>query len=194
MHKWILGFCFALSLTGVSMAQTCQTIIEHSAEDETNPWRTINDGVMGGLSDGGSFLQEDHLSFVGNTNTNGGGFSSVRLRVEPGLMADTDHLKLWMRPDERRYSVTMRTDVTYRGRPVAFRADVTSGAPGEWGEGILDYSDLKASIFGRPVFGAEFDPASVREVSLIIYDGLDGPFRMDLKRIEACSGMNEAVS
>ncbi|MDG1825403.1 MAG: CIA30 family protein, partial [Henriciella sp.] len=72
MHKWILGFCFALSLTGVSMAQTCQTIIEHSAEDETNPWRTINDGVMGGLSDGGSFLQEDHLSFVGNTNTNGG--------------------------------------------------------------------------------------------------------------------------
>lgn len=181
---------------GVVMADqsTCTTIIEHSENDETNPWRTVNDGVMGGLSEGGSFLQEDHLSFVGNTNTNGGGFSSVRLRVEPGLMADTDHLRLWMRPDGRRYSVTMRTDVTYRGRPVAFRADIASGEPGEWGQGILDYADLKASIFGRAVYGAEFDPASVREVSLIIYDGLDGPFRMDLKRIEACADMKNTVS
>lgn len=181
---------------GAAMADqnTCAVVIEHTEADTDNPWRTVNDGVMGGLSSGGSFLQDDHLAFVGNTNTNGGGFSSIRLPVKPGALAGSDHLKLWMRPDERRYSVTMRTNVTYRGRPVAFRADVQSGAAGEWGEGILDYSDLKASIFGRAVYGAEFDPAEVREVSLIIYDGLDGPFRMDLKRIEACANLKSMTS
>jgi monofunctional biosynthetic peptidoglycan transglycosylase len=192
----IVLMAMSLLFGGAAMADemSCSTIIEHSEADTDNPWRTVNDGVMGGLSSGGSFLQDDYLAFVGNTNTNGGGFSSVRLPVEPGLMAGSDHLKLWMRPDARRYSVTMRTNVTYRGRPVAFRADVKSGSADEWGEGILDYADLKASIFGRAVYGAEFDPAAVREVSLIIYDGLDGPFRMDLKRIEACTHMNAPTS
>ncbi|MEL7033379.1 MAG: CIA30 family protein [Pseudomonadota bacterium] len=59
------------------MAETdsCVVVLEHVQGETDYPWRTVNDGVMGGLSDGGSVLENGTLTFSGNTNTNGGGFS-----------------------------------------------------------------------------------------------------------------------
>ena len=41
-------------------------------------WYVVNDNVMGGRSDGGFELEQETLVFAGNTNTRGGGFSSIR--------------------------------------------------------------------------------------------------------------------
>ncbi|MEM8963234.1 MAG: CIA30 family protein [Acidobacteriota bacterium] len=142
---------------------------------------------MGGLSNGGSVLQNGALTFSGVTNTNGGGFSSLRMGLAPGAMAGADRLKVHMKRDTRTYSMTLRTNVTSYGRRIAFRAPLAGARAGEWGDGQLAFDTLKASIWGRPVPGAVFDPSEVVEIGLIIYDGKDGPFEMQLKRIEACS-------
>ncbi|MEL6825954.1 MAG: CIA30 family protein [Pseudomonadota bacterium] len=167
-------------------AQSCKTLLEHSPNDTANPWRTVNDGVMGGLSDGGSVLEDGALTFAGVTNTNGGGFSSIRLRVAPGSMAGADRLKVHMKRDARTYSMTLRTNVMSYGRRIAFRAPIVTSSEDEWGDGVLAFDTLKASIWGRSVPDAFFDPGEVVEIGLIIYDGKDGPFEMQLKRIEAC--------
>lgn len=83
--------------------------------------------------------------------------------------------------------MTLRTNVTSYQRRIAFRSALVGAPEGEWGDGILSFNTLKASIWGRPVPEAVFDPAEVVEIGLIIYDGNDGPFEMQLKRIEACS-------
>ncbi|MEM9179727.1 MAG: CIA30 family protein [Pseudomonadota bacterium] len=170
------------------MAETesCKTLLEHFEGETDNPWRTVNDGVMGGLSSGGSVLQNGALTFSGVTNTNGGGFSSLRIPLLPGAMAGADRLKVYMKRDARTYSITLRTNVTSYGRRIAFRAPITGANEGEWSHGELAFDTLKASIWGRPVPGADFDPSEVVEIGLIIYDGKDGPFEMQLKRIEAC--------
>ena len=165
----------------------CTTVIDHSEQGAENPWQTVNDGVMGGRSQGGSVLEEGVLTFAGVTNTNGGGFSSLRMRVSPGLIAGADHLKVQMRRDARAYSITLRTNVTSWGRRIAFRGPIVGAPDAAWGEGIVKFDTLKASIWGRPVPGAEFDPSEVVEIGVIIYDGEDGPFQMQLERIEACS-------
>ena len=41
-------------------------------------WYIQNDNVMGGKSEGGFQISPSELIFSGNTNTNGGGFSSIR--------------------------------------------------------------------------------------------------------------------
>jgi len=171
------------------MAETssCITILEHRDTDTENPWETVNDGVMGGLSSGGSFLDNGVLSFSGATNTNGGGFSSVRLKLSPGVIAETKIIKVYMKRDARSYSLTMRTNVRSYGRRVAFRGPILEATIGEWSYGILSFDSLKASIWGQPVSNAIFDPSKVVELGLIIYDGKDGPFNMQLKRIEACN-------
>lgn len=172
----------------------CSVLFEVRDVDTANPWRTVNDDVMGGRSSGGSFVKDGQLSFKGETNTRGGGFSSIRLPVAAGAMAQTDYLKVSMKRDSRRYSMTLRTDITSWGRPVAFRADLRNAPDGEWGEGVLRYNELKASIRGRAVRGASFDPSEVREISFIVYDGEDGPFHLDVKRIEACKSALSPVS
>lgn len=180
---------FAMFFPGYSaLAQTttCTTFIEHSETDADNPWRTVNDNVMGGLSSGGATLSNGVLTFAGNTNTNGGGFSSVRLKVSPGLMAEVTNIKVYMNRDAREYSLTMRTNVTLNGSRIAFRGPIVGSPVGEWGYGNLYFDSLKASFRGRAVENAVFDPAAVVELGLIIYDGKDGPFEMQLKRIEAC--------
>ena len=43
-------------------------------------WIVVNDNVMGGRSEGGFSFKKKCLLFSGNTNTNGGGFSSIRTK------------------------------------------------------------------------------------------------------------------
>ncbi|MEM1087110.1 MAG: CIA30 family protein [Pseudomonadota bacterium] len=188
MRLALLAAAAACLATGPALAETmtCKTLIEHSTNDTDNPWQTVNDGVMGGLSSGGSVLSDGTLLFKGVTNTNGGGFSSIRIPVERGAVAGADHLKVHMKRDARTYSMTLRTNVTSYGRRIAFRTDIKGSPEGEWGDGVLKFENLEASIWGRSVPDAVFDPAEVVEIGIIIYDGQDGPFEMNLRKIEAC--------
>lgn len=172
----------------VADAETCKPLVDHGDITGDNPWRTVNDGVMGGRSLGGSVLDAGVLSFSGVTNTNGGGFSSIRMRVPRGALSGTSRLKVQMQRDARDYAVTLRTNVRSYGRRIAFRAPISGAPVGEWGAGMVVFDQLKASIWGRPIRNAVFDPAEVVEIGLIIYDGKDGPFSMQVQRIEMCSG------
>ncbi|MEL7540951.1 MAG: CIA30 family protein [Pseudomonadota bacterium] len=90
--------------------QSCTTLLEHTDDQTENSWSTVNDGVMGGRSEGGSVLEDGVLTFAGITNTNGGGFSSIRLNVPRGAMTGANHLKVHMKADARTYSMTLRTN------------------------------------------------------------------------------------
>ena len=59
------------------MSSTAQTIQFGSAMNE--PWRTLNDGVMGGLSEGVLMLDDTSMRWTGQTRLeNNGGFASIR--------------------------------------------------------------------------------------------------------------------
>lgn len=54
-------------------------MIDFGTDKQGDSWRTINDGVMGGRSDGGHEIKKDFLLFEGRISfENNGGFSSVR--------------------------------------------------------------------------------------------------------------------
>lgn len=184
----ILITAFMSGGSALAQEEACKTVIDHSGSDGSNPWQTVNDGVMGGLSSGGSKLIDGRLSFTGVTNTNGGGFSSIRLAIPRGALTGADYLKVQMKRDARAYSMTLRTNARSLGRRIAFRGPILGAPDGAWGDGVLSFEALKASIWGRAVPGAEFDPSEAVEVGLIIYDGKDGPFEIQVKRIEACRG------
>ena len=56
------------------------TPIRFDQPDASRQWVTVNDNVMGGRSIGDFTIKEGKLVFRGSTNTNGGGFSSIRSR------------------------------------------------------------------------------------------------------------------
>jgi hypothetical protein len=86
-------------------------------------WYVQNDNVMGGRSEGGFDISSGQLIFSGNTNTNGGGFSSIRTQpLKLDLSAYTG-IRVKVKADGRRYTWQLQTDARWRGRRVNYWAD-----------------------------------------------------------------------
>lgn len=150
-------------------------------------WVAVNDGVMGGRSSGGPAMADDFMVFEGVINTNGGGFSSVRRAMPEGALSGTDGFMMTVRSDGRSYKFTMRSDARYRFRTVSFQAPIPPTPAGEWAEVFVPFDNLSASIFGRTIYGAKFNVDAVNEIGIILADGVDGPFRLDVKAVRACA-------
>lgn len=164
----------------------CPVKIDFSNSQQIAAWQAVNDGVMGGRSSGAPRFDNGVMIFEGVINTNGGGFSSLRAGVQDGLLSGQTGMKIRVKSDGRDYKLTLRTDAFYRGRRVAFQAPVPQTQLGEWAEVTVPFLDLAPSIFGRPLRGPVFMPEEARQVGIIISDGKDGPFRLEVDWIKSC--------
>ena len=164
----------------------CNMYVNFETAKEAQAWRAVNDGVMGGLSSGGPSFENGHMVFEGVINTNGGGFSSLRSPVEARALAEASGLKMRIKSDGREYKATLRTNMTYRGRLISFQATIPQTPKEKWAEVIVPFAGLRGSIFGRPLRGASFEKGEVRELGIILADGQDGPFRLEVDWIADC--------
>ena len=102
--------------TNPDNGQSCQRL----PESEDQPWVIVNDGVMGGRSQGAVTTEVNQMQFTGNIVTDGGGFSSVRRLLDGGLDG-SDRLQMRLRTDERRYEVLL-TDIDSQAYRVTYHA------------------------------------------------------------------------
>ena len=123
-------------------------VADFEESDVADNWKTVNDNVMGGRSKGGPAFENGILTFSGATNTNGGGFSSIR--TEPGDydLSGADGLLVRARGDGRTYKASLRTDVSMGKWAVPFRADFET-VKGKWREVYLPFESFTPSLFGR---------------------------------------------
>ena len=167
--------------------RACQRLTDFTADD-TGQWFIVNDGVMGGRSAGGGFIDDSVLRFEGSVVTAGGGFTSARLGLDGDELAGSSRIEMRVRPDGRTYGVTLEDASEYRGRLVSHRADFDIGPVDSegWAIATVDYDQLVPSVFGLLVDAPPFDPATAREFGIIIADGIDGDFVLDVDWIDAC--------
>lgn len=165
---------------------TCQ-LLDDFSDPGARGWRSVNDGVMGGRSAGSGRIDGARMIFQGRINTNGGGFASLRRDLAPGQLSEVTHLRFRLQPDARRYRVILRGTQTYFGRSVAYQADIPATPAGGWTEIDIALSDLEPSVFGRAVPAKTFDRSRAQSLGLIIADGVDGPFELQVDWIKACT-------
>ena len=171
----------------VAEPRDCRRLTDFTADD-TGQWFIVNDGVMGGRSDGGGFIADSLLRFEGSVVTAGGGFTSARLGLEGDELVDSTRIEMRVRPDGRTYGLTLEDAAEFRGRLVSHRADFDIGpVDGDgWAIASVEYDQLVPSVFGLLVDAPPFDPATAREFGIIIADGIDGDFVLDIDWIDAC--------
>lgn len=130
------------------------------------------------------------MRFDGTIVTAGGGFTSVRRRLDAGELTGTTRVEMRIRSDERGYAVILESDERIDGRSVSYRADLNAGETDDDGFAVVSasYADMDTSIFGFRVDAAPFDADEGREVGIIISDGLDGDFSLDVDWIDVCDG------
>ena len=170
---------------------TCALPTSFATPDAVGRWQVVVDGVMGGRSSGARFLEGDALVFTGEIVTRGGGFSSMRHRLRPGDLGQSDAVALRVRTDGRPYHLTFRTDQVY-WRSVSFQADIPATPPGEWADVVVPLSSLRATVFGEPVPVDMFHRDEVRQMGVILADGVDGPFRFELAAMNCVNPAGES--
>lgn len=154
--------------------------------DPTDGWRTIDDVVMGGVSDSTFEATEEGATFTGTVSLKkGGGFASVRAPDEERDLSAYNAFQLQLRGDEQRYWWT-----TYTGpNSPSYRARLEP-AP-EWQTVSIPFDALTPYRRGTRVPGAPpFDPSSVYSFGFLIADEQDGVFGLEVSWIQAINAEN----
>jgi NADH dehydrogenase [ubiquinone] 1 alpha subcomplex assembly factor 1 len=149
-------------------------------------WYVQNDNVMGGRSEGGFETAPGELIFAGSTNTNGGGFSSIRTQPFEADLSNHEGIQLRVKADGRRYTWQLQTNARYRGYPVSYWAEFDT-LDGEWSTVQIPFSRFYPQFRGFKLDGPELDTTQIKELGLYIYDKKDGPFELRLDSIDAYS-------
>ena len=149
-------------------------------------WIVVNDNVMGGRSNGGFDIDGGELRFAGSTNTNGGGFSSIRSREIRADLSAYDGIQLRVKGDGRRYTWRLTTDARWMGREVAYWAEFETSKD-RWTTVEIPFSRFVPRFRGARLPGPKLEPGKITGVGLMIYDGQDGPFELRLADVSAYS-------
>jgi hypothetical protein len=147
-------------------------------------WYTQNDNVMGGRSEGDFTIDQGKLTFAGSTNTDGGGFSSIRtppFRLDLSAYAG---IELHIKGDGRRYIWQLQSRGRYRGLQISYWAEFDT-VKDEWTTVHIPFTAFTPNIRGFPFWGPPLPVNDIAEFGLYIYDKKDGPFRLQLDWVSA---------
>lgn len=150
--------------------------------DSPTDWRTVNDPVMGGVSESVFVATKEGAAFTGTVSLKqGGGFASVRSPEQAQDLSDAEGLSLRLRGDGKRYWLTT---YTVAGGPVSYRSPVRP--PEHWTTTFVPFTDLTPYRRGSKVPDAPpFDASQLRSMGFLIADKQAGSFRLEIARIEA---------
>jgi NADH dehydrogenase [ubiquinone] 1 alpha subcomplex assembly factor 1 len=128
------------------------SLFEFAGPEASQQWQAVNDGVMGGVSDGQfKITPEKTLQFFGTLSLeNNGGFASVRSKPADFNIIAGDAIVVRVKGDGREYVLNLYT----KSRRMAFsyRAPLPT-KQGEWTEVSVPLAEFIPTAFGRRVQG-----------------------------------------
>jgi monofunctional biosynthetic peptidoglycan transglycosylase len=130
------------------MATTSQKIDFGKGKDGRS-WLVVNDGVMGGLSEGNAQLTDNSILFQGNVSLdNNGGFSSLRSQFSNKKLEQYKEVKIRYRSSG--ISLAMTLSVSRRWYVPNYKTSL-AGTEGEWKTVTLPLKDFRKHYIGRPM-------------------------------------------
>lgn len=155
----------AVLITILITISSSMTLFDFTAEGNINDWRVVDDGVMGGLSQGQfSLSEEGHGYYRGYVSlANNGGFSSLRYRMPTIRVEGFNKLSIRLKGDGKRYQIRVKSEQwdrhSYKGE------FVTSG---EWEEIVIPLVKLQPTFRGRSLNMPGYPVETLAEVAFLI--------------------------
>jgi len=159
-------------------AAECRIIVDLADRERASAWISIGDRVMGGRSSGALQPGDGAAVFEGRVSLeNGGGFASARSPPGRFDLGGAEGIALRVRGDGRTYRLSLRTDPELDG--VSYQAPFPT-PPGRWIDLRLPFSAFAARFRGREVSAAPLDPRRIASFGLLVGEGQQGPFRLEV--------------
>lgn len=155
-------------------------------ENEKLRWTVVDDGVMGGRSQGKvSFTDSGTLRFSGELSLeNNGGFSSLRTGGLDLDLSDSEGFEMLVRGDGRVYQIRVGSDARYRGMAVSFMAEFPT-EKNRWSVVRVPFSELTGSFRGRTLKDEVLNTAKISRLGLLLSDKKAGSFALEVDWIRA---------
>ena len=161
-------------------------------------WASVDDVVMGGVSNSKISVEDGEFVFSGETSTNNnGGFASARTvnLSEPINLSDYDGLSIRVKGDGQRYKMILRCEEGWDTMCHCLSFDTKKG---EWMNLKLPFANFNTVFRAKTVKdGKPLDPSSIVAFQLMVskfeYDGdlnpsfTPGPFEIRVSSINAYS-------
>lgn len=183
-HIFLVNFLTLLMMTTAMAQEKSLPLFDFTRADAAKEWQTVNDGVMGGVSDGRFKLTDTKtMVFFGTLSlANNGGFASVRTKAKKLDLVKGDTLVAKVRGDGREYTLNLypdRSQVAY-----SYRAAVPTKKD-EWIEVKIPLDKFEATSFGRVVKNAgTVKPGEINTLGFTLGDKKAGPFKLEIEWIK----------
>jgi len=189
--------CFSLFHFSASAAENSVAEFD-PGEVKAAGWQVVDDGVMGGLSEGKLQISDDGiLTFEGTLSLeNNGGFSSLRTDSLKQDLNGAQGLVARVKGDGRTYQFRLGTDARFRGMEVSFMAEFATEKD-SWIEVKVPFKNLKGSFRGMALKDEKFDPAKISRLGLLLGDKKAGSFKLKVDWIRTygtASGASDVVA
>ncbi|RLS54403.1 MAG: CIA30 family protein [Planctomycetota bacterium] len=162
-------------------------IFNFNTPESSKNWVSVNDNVMGGISDGKfKITQEKTLLFYGNLSlANNGGFASVRSLPKQLPLLKDESIVINVKGDGREYTINLYTNkrLTAFSYKQSFKTKNN-----EWVEISLPLEKFRATSFGKVIPKAELiNPTDIESLGFMLGDKKPGTFQVEFKEIKAKS-------
>jgi monofunctional biosynthetic peptidoglycan transglycosylase len=176
--------CLVIALCQVATQEIMRPLVDFAGPEAAQQWQAVNDGVMGGVSDGRFTITDDNtLEFSGTLSLeNNGGFASVRTKATDLDIEAGDTLVVRVKGDGREYVLNLYT----KSRRMAFsyRAPLPT-TKDEWTEVRVPLEDFIPTAFGRRVQGmGPVGPDQINGLGFMLSDKKPGKFRMQVESVK----------
>ena len=188
MRLKIVFIALTAVITGapVSSQATGRVLFPFEKTTAASQWRSVNDGVMGGRSEGRFKITDNNtMQFFGRLSlANNGGFASVRSPRRPLRLIAGDTIVFRARGDGRTYCVNLYT--SRRLTAFSYRASFKT-KKNQWLTIRVPLNAFQATSFGRVLQNRVLDPGQVNGIGILLADKKAGIFKLEVDRIQVHS-------
>ena len=173
----------------VSVAEAEQRFLFRFDQPESSKqWQSVNDGVMGGRSDGRFRISEDKtMEFFGTLSLeNNGGFASVRASGGNLALKQDDVIVARIRGDGREYNINLYSQRNRYSYRQSFKTK-----EGEWIEVEFPLDKFSATWRGQRFPNEKLDPSTLTGLGFLLGDKKPGPFKLEVEWIKVGQSLGE---
>lgn len=179
--RWIFGTALALVLLYALtvIPNSASMFFDFGVDKSGESWRAVNDGVMGGLSEGRLQFNDSTAIFSGVLSLeNNGGFASMRSPKDDFDFSETKGFLLRVKTDGRTYTFSLNDTYFFNG--VYYEQTFTT-PENTWMEIQFPLENFEGTYFGsRTDRLPPFDPSQVKELGIVLKDKQKGLFSIEL--------------
>ena len=155
-------------------------IFDFNSSSNLTNWYVIDDRVMGGLSQGGLYINKEGKGvYHGDVTTaNNGGFSSLRYRFNKRSAESFNGVKLHIKGDGKVYQFRIKSNRTQRYSYVCYFETT-----GSWETIVIPFSKFSPRYRGYPMHKSNYPGITIEEVGILIGNKVKESFQLEIETI-----------